>query len=75
MGDNFRSIVVIKSRYGESNVEDCCYFNGKCNVWQELPRPGEIYDYSKYNTLDWLKEELDQEKELDYTTNSNNFIL
>lgn len=75
MGDNFRSIVVIKSRYGESNIEDCCYFNGKCNVWQELPRPGEIYDYSKYNTLDWLKEELDQEKELDNNTNSNNFIL
>jgi hypothetical protein len=36
LGDKFRSIVVIKSRYGESNIEDCCYFDGKCNIWKEL---------------------------------------
>lgn len=75
MGDNFRSIVVIKSRYGESNVEDCCYFNGKCNIWKELPRAEEIYDYSKYSTLDWILEELDEEKDLDNSNNINNFIL
>ena len=38
----------LKSRYGESNAVDCCYFNGKINIWQELPKPVDIYDYSVY---------------------------
>lgn len=50
----FRSIVCLKGRYGESNVEDGCVFYGQVNMWKELPRPDEIYDYSKYQTTDWL---------------------
>lgn len=74
LGDKFRSIVVIKSRYGESNIEDCCYFDGKCNIWKELPAPDEIYDYSKYINSDWLID-LDNYKEKDEESNQINFTL
>ena len=74
LGDKFRSIVVIKSRYGESNIEDCCYFDGKCNIWKELPAPDEIYDYSKYINSDWLID-LDNYKEKDEEPNQINFTL
>lgn len=61
----FRSIVVLKGRYGESNVEDSCLFYGHINKWSELPRPDEIYDYSKYQMPDWTINK-------DYDDNSNN---
>ncbi len=50
----YRSIVCLKGRYGESNVEDGCVFYGHINMWKELPLPEQIYDYSKYLTTDWL---------------------
>ena len=48
MRNYFRAILCLKSRYGESDAVDCCYFNGKINLWEELPKPNEIYDYSVY---------------------------
>ena len=50
----FRSVVCLKGRYGESNVEIGCIFYGNINIWIELQKPDEIYDYSKYQTTDWL---------------------
>lgn len=49
MGDYFRSIICLKSRYGESGKLDFCSFDGKTNIWKELPPPSEITDYSEYN--------------------------
>lgn len=74
LGDNFRSIVLIKSRYGESNVEDSCFFYGKSGIWAELPRPDEIYDYSKYTNADWLVN-TDDYKEEDNNKQKINFTL
>ena len=51
MGDSFRSIICLKSRYGDANKADCCYFNGKLNIWEEMPPPDKIYDYSIYHPL------------------------
>ena len=48
MRNYFRAILCLKSRYGESDAVDCCYFNGKINVFEELPKPDEIFDYAKY---------------------------
>lgn len=66
MGYRFRSIIVLKSRYGENQVADCCFFDGATNTWKELPKPEEIYDYSVYrsNTSDNIKENenVDQSK-------------
>jgi replicative DNA helicase len=64
MGENFRSILCLKSRYGESNAADCCFFNGKVNVWEELPKPNEIYDYSKYS--------IDKKEEIKDVVKENN---
>lgn len=52
MGYRFRSILVLKSRYGENQVADCCFFDGMVNKWKELPPPTEIFDYSVYRTTD-----------------------
>ena len=63
LGGSFRSIVCIKSRYGESNVEDACVYYGDINVWRELPKPDEIYDYDKYSNPNWLISDKDNVKE------------
>jgi replicative DNA helicase len=70
MGDYFRSIVCIKSRYGESNVEDACIYYGDINIWKELPPADSIYDYEK------LKDNPDYESGQtveDVTLNTNKF--
>ena len=51
---NFRSISVLKNRYGEADVEDCVAFYGKIGFFKEIPKPDEINDYSKFQTTDWL---------------------
>ena len=73
MGYRFRSILVLKSRYGENQVADCCFFDGMVNKWVELPPPSEIYDYSKYRAIDNnnnLTDNIEDEKvknKLDYS--------
>lgn len=52
MGYRFRSLLVLKSRYGENQVADCCFYDGKVNMWKEMPPASEIYDYSKYRSTD-----------------------
>lgn len=73
LGDKFRSISVLKSRYGDSDVEIGVNYFGKVNEWRELPRPDEIYDYCKYETPDWLIQ--DEIKEDNTIKNDFNFIL
>ena len=51
--DKFRSIFVLKSRYGESDVEDPVYYDGQCNKWIEMPSPCEILDYTKFENPRW----------------------
>lgn len=53
----FRSITVLKNRYGESDVEVGTTFYGKCGLWKELPKANEIYDYELYATSDYVKVE------------------
>lgn len=76
---SFRSIVCLKNRYGESNVEDACVFYGDVNIWKELPKPDEIYDYEKYKDPQWI---LDKENEdhveledVQTTNNKYDFVL
>lgn len=52
--DKFRSIFVLKSRYGESDVEDPVYYDGKCNIWIEMPASNEIYDYGRFENPRWF---------------------
>lgn len=66
MGDKFRSILCLKSRYGESNVEDYCYYDGRYNIWKEMPRASDINDYGVFENPRWF---LDNIKGLEFIDN------
>ena len=72
--DRFRSITVRKSRYGESDIEIGCFFWGHNGYFKELPKSEEIFDYSKFRTLDYDKCE-DNITEEDNVENNSNFTL
>ena len=52
LGSHFRSIILLKNRYGDGDISIGCSFFGNCNLWHELPRADEINDYEKYITTD-----------------------
>lgn len=72
LGDHIRIVQVLKSRFGESDVEIATNFHGGVNEWKELPLPNEIYDYGKYVTPDYILKKDDEPDEVD---NSNDFKL
>lgn len=76
LGDRFRSILCLKGRYGEADVEDFVYYDGVCNKWVEMPRSSEITDYGVFNNPLWYKDNI---KGIEYTEDKSNekpkFIL
>ena len=80
---NFRSIMCLKNRFGDCDVEVGCNFFGGMNYFYELPKPDEIYDYARYTNPNYLLEDsakLDKPIEIDdnisVDDNSNfNFVL
>ena len=64
LGDHIRMIQVLKSRFGESDVEIAVNFHGGVNEWAELPLPTDIYDYSKYTTPDYLTKNNTEDEEI-----------
>ncbi len=77
LGDRFRSIFVLKSRYGEANVEDFIFYDGKCNKWVEMPAADSIYDYGMFESPRWYSETRDNIKIEDdaHTNQKSKFIL
>ena len=78
LGPNFRSITVLKNRYGEADVEVGCAFYGAVSVFAELPKPDDIYDYEKYSSSEWLLEDSSEDNikiEDESSTQKYNFIL
>ena len=51
---NFRSIMVLKNRFGDCDVEVGCNFFGGINYFRELPKPDEIYDYCRYTSPNYI---------------------
>ena len=51
---SFRSIMVLKNRFGDCDAEVGCNFFGGINLFHELPKPTEIYDYHKYVDPNYL---------------------
>lgn len=72
--DRFRAITVRKSRYGESDIEIGCFFWGHNGYFKELPKPEEIFDYSKYTRLDYEDEDNIIEED-NVENNNSNFTL
>lgn len=60
----FRAVTVLKSRYGETDVEIGCAFYGASGAWKELPRGDEANDYDSYISSDYYfkDEEVKEEK-------------
>ena len=72
--DCFRSITVLKSRYGESDVEIGVNYFGKVNEWKELPLPNEIYDYERYQTPNYIIQDNNiVDNQYDTLDNNQNF--
>ena len=65
--NNFRIIGVIKSRYGDSDVEIGCNFFGGINYFKELPLPDDIYDYTKYTNPQYIINKDDNIQKIDST--------
>ena len=57
LGSNFRSIIVLKNRFGDCDIEIGVGFYGWINYFKELPKPNEIYDYEIYKNPRWKLED------------------
>ncbi len=72
----FRSVMVLKNRFGDCDVEIGTAFYGWINYFAELPRPDEIYDYSKFENPRWILDKNSDNIEIDEPKHENfNFIL
>lgn len=72
--NNFRIIGVIKSRYGDSDIEIGCNFFGGVNYFKELPLPDDIYDYTKYTNPQYIINKDDNIQKIDSTKEIDNTI-
>lgn len=79
LGNSFRSLIVLKNRYGDTDVAVGCSFFGKVGLWKELPKADDIHDYSQYTHAapvefkeQIIKEQMFEEKE---DLPSNNIIF
>lgn len=82
---NFRSIMCLKNRFGDCDVEVGCNFFGGINVFHELPKHDEIYDYARYTNPNYLLEdgskqldnpiEIDNKINVDKNNSNFNFVL
>lgn len=77
---SFRSIMVLKNRFGDCDAEVGVNFFGGINLFHELPKPDEIYDYQRYVDPNYLLEgsiQADDTKIQVDESNSNNlnFVL
>lgn len=52
LDSHFRSVILLKNRYGDGDISIGCSYFGNCNLWHELPRADEINDYEKYTNTD-----------------------
>ena len=76
----FRSIMVLKNRFGDCDAEVGCNFFGGINYFRELKKPDEIYDYEQYTDPNYLlkdsmKEDNIKENKEDQNNSNLNFIL
>lgn len=59
--NTFRAIIVLKNRYGDTDVSIGNAFYGKVGIWKELPKGEEINDVEPYLTLDGRPEQIRNE--------------
>jgi len=55
LGDNFRSLIILKSNLSQTNIEIPFYFNGACSLLRELPIPTGFRDDTFENIPEIIK--------------------
>lgn len=75
LGNSFRSVMILKNRFGDCDVEVGMNFFGGINTFAELPKPDEIYDYEKYTDPTYLLQDNTEIKVDDINNNNFNFVL
>lgn len=76
LDSSFRSLMILKNRFGDCDVEIGMNFFGAINTFAELPRPDEIYDYEKYTSPNWLLNKDNEKKEdIIETKSTTKFVL
>jgi replicative DNA helicase len=63
LGSNFRSVVILKNRFGSADISDGLGFYGSVGLFKELPKSAEIMDYEKYKYPDWILKNEEEVKE------------
>lgn len=64
LGNILLVAVLLKSRFGTSDIIDAMGFYGNIGIFKELPRPDQIIDYTRYKTPDWtLIEDTEEENQ------------
>ena len=53
LGQNFVSCILLKSRFGTSDIVIGLGFYGDCSTYRELPKADKIVDYDKYKDPSW----------------------
>lgn len=72
LGSAMRSLILLKHRFGNANKVFPVAFQGSVGRFEELPSPDQV-DYNKYQSWkeDKMKEELNNEKDLNIKDESN----
>lgn len=53
LGQNFVAAILLKSRFGTSDIVDPMGYYGQISLFKELPRSEDINDYTRYKEPDW----------------------
>lgn len=69
LGHVFISCILLKTRFGTSDIAIGLGFYGDCSTYKELPKGEDIIDYEIYKTPDWsltenTQEDLDEPEEI-----------
>lgn len=73
--DCFRSLLVLKNRYGEADKMVPLNFFGSIGYYKELPKPEEIVDYNQFVRLPGVEYEIEEEIEEEKSTITPNYTF
>lgn len=68
LAQNFISCILLKTRFGTSDIAVGLGFYGDCSTYKELPKSNEITDYEKYKTPYWSLEDTNNEEDTHQVT-------
>lgn len=68
LGQKLISIILLKTRFGTSDITVGTAFYGDCTIYKELPKGEEITDYDKFADPSWTLQEPDTQKDVKSVT-------